>query len=217
MGTSKRKGSTKAVKAILNSYMDKNTKMLKEGKEKEVCQKITKEYLGRRKNSRGYFDPEKMSNLMCMGFGAFKKAKVILDDEKIKELEINDVEEKIREFLETEEDEIHTEEDEQYRRAFIEAMTGAILADKDKDKVFIENLIVNIIKLGVISELDQELIERYDSEISYDFNTEIEKCVKESLEDCMENVYLNVTNEKWEVLSELIEKTKKKVRGEKNV
>ena len=94
-------------------------------------------------------------------------------------------------------------------------MTEAILADKDKDRVFIENLIIKIVKLGVISELDQELIQRYDKEVSYDFNSDVQSCVEDSLRDSMDSIYLNVKEEKWEVLSELIDKTKKRFRGEK--
>ena len=215
MGSSTKKGSTKSVKKILDLYMDTNTNTIKKGKEKEVCEKVTKEYLGRSRRTRGYFDPEKMSAMVSMGFGGFKKAKKIFEDEEIKKLGIYEIEEEIKEFLDTESDEIQTEEDEQYRRAFIESMTEAILADKDKDRIFIENLIIKIVKLGVISELDQELIERYDKEVSYDFNSDIQKCVEDSLKDSMDNIYLNVKEEKWEVLSQLIDKTKKKFRGEK--
>ena len=63
-----------------------------------------------------------------------KRQKNFFEDEEIKKLGIYEIEEEIREFLDTENDEIQTEEDEQYRRAFIESMTEAILADKDKDK-----------------------------------------------------------------------------------
>lgn len=215
MGSSTKKGSTKSVKKILDLYMDTSTNTIKKGKEKEVCQKVIKEYLSRSKKTRGYFDPEKMSTMVSMGFGGFKKAKNFFEDEEIKKLGIYEIEEEIREFLDTENDEIQTEEDEQYRRAFIESMTEAILADKDKDRVFIENLIIKIVKLGVISELDQELIQRYDKEVSYDFNSDVQSCVEDSLRDSMDSIYLNVKEEKWEVLSELIDKTKKRFRGEK--
>lgn len=211
MGTSTKKGSTKAAKKILDQYMDNSTNTIKIGQEKDVCIKITNEYFSRRKKTKGYFDPEKLSGAMAIGFGGYKKIK----DDFNGEANLEIIEEKIKEFLEEENDELQTEVDEEYRRAFIEAITGAILADENKDRIFIEGLIINTIKLGVLSELQEEIIQRYDKENSFDFGKEIEICIKNNLKESMDHIYENVMKENWEVLSNLITDIKGQIRGQK--
>lgn len=216
MGTSSKKGTSKKLKEILNRYIDTSTNSFKPGQEEVACKEFTRKYLTQTRSSKGYFNPEKMSSMIQVGFGGLKKfSKKYENTDSFSEEELK---EKVNEFVE-EDDELLTEEDEVERNAFIAAMTKAILATKDKDRIFIETMILNIIKLGVFSEFKENILEVTNGPISLEkIKEEIEKAVKDYLKDSMDEIYEKTLAGDWKAISKIIENIKKKLKREdKNV
>ena len=94
MGTSSRNKTTTKIKNILDKYStDQNLEVSK--KEKNImCKEIIKEYMSGRKRAKGYFDPEKMTNVLSAGFGGFKKVQSHF--EEIDDLSKDELEEDIK-------------------------------------------------------------------------------------------------------------------------
>lgn len=218
MGTSSRKKTTEKIRKILNKYSDNSSQNFNLSSEQRniLCKEVIKEYMGGRKRAKGYFDPEKMVNVLSMGFGGFKKAQIYFDEIEI--TSNDDLEEEVKEYLEENQDELITEEDELYRRSYIKAMTTAILSEENKDDVFINNMIVNIVKLGVFSEIREEVLERSNAKISLEeYKKEIEKCVKSYLEKSMAKICKSVREGEWKELSKAIREIKNSLKGEGDV
>lgn len=216
MGTSSRNKTTTKIKNILDKYStDQNLEVSK--KEKNImCKEVIKEYMSGRKRAKGYFDPEKMTNLLSAGFGGFKKVQSYF--EEIDDLSKDELEEDIKEYLEDNGDELITDGDEIYRSSYIKAMADAILSEKNKDDVFIQSLVVNVVKLGVFSEVKEEFLERANKEISLGhYKKEIEKCVEEYLKESMDKICQSVKKGEWKELSGAIKKVKKNLKGDKDV
>ncbi|MEG2092470.1 hypothetical protein [Cetobacterium sp.] len=218
MGTSSRRKTTEKIKNILNKYSENSLQgfNLSSSQRNILCKEVIKEYMSGRKRVKGYFDPEKMVNVLSIGFGGFKKAQIYFDE--IGEIANDNLEEEVKEFLENSQDELITEEDELYRNSYIKAMATAILSEENKDDIFINNLIVNIVKLGVFSEIREEVLERSNSQISLEeYKQEIDKCVKSYLETSMDQICKSVRSGEWKELSKVIRKIKTKLKGESDV
>jgi len=210
MGTSSRKGTSKTLKKILNNYIDTSTKTFKPGQEEAACKEFTRKYLTQTRSSKGYFNPEKMSGMLQVGFGGLKKF-----CEKFETIDFSseeDLKEEIRDFIE-DNDELLTEDDELQRNAYIAAMTKAIMASEDRDRVFVENIIINVVKLGVISEFQESIVELTNTPISFDrLKEEIESSVKDYLKDSMEEIYEKTLAGDWKEIAKIIENIKRKLK-----
>lgn len=210
MGTSSRKKTSKKLKEILSNYIDNSTHNFKVGQEKIACQEFTRKYLTSTRSSKGYFNPEKMSSILQGGFKGLNKfcqehKNIIFSSEE-------ELKEEIIDFME-DNDELLTEADELQRNAYIVAMTKALLSSEDKDKVFIENIIINTIKLGVISEMQESILELTNAPISFEkIKKEVENSVKSYLKDSIDELYRKTVAGEWKEIVKVIEDIKKKLK-----
>lgn len=210
MGTSSRKRTSKRLRDILSNYIDNSTHNFKIGQEKIACKEFTRKYLTSTKSSKGYFNPEKMSSILQGGFKGLNK--FCKEHENIIFSSEEELKEEIIDFIE-DNDELLTEADELQRNAYIVAMTKALLSSEDKDKVFIENIIINTIKLGIISEMQESLFELTNTSISFEkIKEEVENSVKNYLKDSIEELYRKTIAGEWKEIVKVIENIKKKLK-----